>query len=276
MQERKGDNISVVMACYHGDEVAFLEQSVESILLQSLQPFEFIIVVDGPVPHILNNYLEKISSVNDNIILKKLDQNLGAAEARNIGMTMATGDYVAIMDSDDIASSERLRFQLDAIKREKVDAVWGLQEEFDTELSCPAGLKPCPEKHDDIVRALKYRCLLSDPTTFFKRECLGKVKGYPSFIKLGIDHVFFTELYLNGFKFYCVQEVVLKVRVSSAQRKRRGGWDKLQQDYKVRRWMLKNGVISYFEFLMCLSLCACFRLQPNVFRDFMYKKILRR
>ena len=52
--------ISVVMCCYHGDRLESLKEAIESILNQSINFHEFIIVVDGPVSEEIFNFLKNI------------------------------------------------------------------------------------------------------------------------------------------------------------------------------------------------------------------------
>jgi glycosyltransferase involved in cell wall biosynthesis len=100
--------ISVVMAVYNGDR--FLKKAIESILNQSMQDFEFLIINDNSADQseqIIESYTDK------RIRVFKNSQNVGAAEARNIGLRNSKGFYVALMDCDDIAHPDRLKTQMD-------------------------------------------------------------------------------------------------------------------------------------------------------------------
>jgi glycosyltransferase involved in cell wall biosynthesis len=272
----KSHSISVVMACYAGDKIHAVKAAVDSVLAQSVSFEEFIIVLDGPVLSEVSEYLSDLEYSESKVKLVYLPKNSGVAVARNTGMSLSKGDYIAIMDSDDILLPQRLEKQLEAIVKNQVDAVWGLQSEFVDGSGNSAGEKLCPEYHDEIIKALKFRCLLSDPTTFIRRECFLETGGYGDLRFIGMDHMFFLNLYLNGFKFYCVQEVLINVRVSPEQRKRRGGFKLLKTDFALRKWMLKKRIITMIQFLMQLSLYTVFRLIPNFFRDLIYKKFLRK
>lgn len=272
----KEEKISVVMACYQGDRLNALAEAVDSVLEQTIPFYEFIIVVDGPICDEITTYLEQLNIKIDNVEIIYLVENKGAAVARNIGMKKSCGDYIAIMDSDDILYPERLEKQLNALQDKNVDGVWAWQEEFYDETNIFSGIKKCPEQHEDIISKLKFRCLLSDPLTFIKRECFETTGGYGDFKNINIDYKFFLKMMLHGYKFYCVQEVLIRVRVSKEQRVRRGGFALLKQDYKLRYWMFKHGIISLLEFLKFSVIFTIFRLQPNFMRDFLYKNILRK
>lgn len=103
--------ISVVTAVYNDEK--YIRKSVESILQQTYNTFEFIIVDDGSNDNTLSIIREIAKSDNRIIILTQ--QNAGAAAARNLAINSATGKYIAIQDSDDISSPERLQKQLNQL-----------------------------------------------------------------------------------------------------------------------------------------------------------------
>jgi len=269
-------SISVVMSCYHGDTLRNLTSAVNSVLFQTIKFQEFVIVIDGPVNQDIDNFLSRLEKENDSIVVYRLELNCGAARARNFGIRHSSGDIIAIMDSDDILLPNRLEMQLKAMLSKDVDAVWAWQEEFYDGTNKFGGIKQCPENHDEIIKKLKYRCLLPDPTTFIKRACFEKTKGYAEFENINIDYKFFLEMALCGCKFYCVQTPLIRVRISAAQRRRRGGVYLLRQDYKLRKWMRETKIISSLEMYLILIIFAMFRLSPNFIRDIIYKFILRK
>ncbi len=110
----KKPKISVIMAVHNSEK--FLRSSVESILNQTLKDLELIIINDGSSDNsskIIKEYTEKdkrIISINN---LK----NLGPAGTRNQGLKIAKGKYIAILDSDDISSRERLKIQYNYLEK---------------------------------------------------------------------------------------------------------------------------------------------------------------
>lgn len=98
--------ISVVMPCYNAGK--FIEEAIRSILNQSFDDFEFIIVNDGST----DNSRELIAGFEDNrIIYCEAPENRGNYNARNYGMRLAKGSYIAVMDADDVANEHRLAVQ---------------------------------------------------------------------------------------------------------------------------------------------------------------------
>lgn len=96
------------MSVFNG-KIKHLQQAVESILSQTYSEFEFIIVNDGSQKYI-NDYLYTLSDKRVKIIQNQ--QNIGLTNSLNLAIKQATGKYIARMDADDIALSERFEKQL--------------------------------------------------------------------------------------------------------------------------------------------------------------------
>ena len=99
--------ISVIIPAYNCENS--IERAIGSVLNQTCQDFELIIVDDGSK----DGTRDKIRNVHDSrihLILHK--KNRGAAAARNTGMRYAQGKYVAWLDSDDEWLPEKLSFQM--------------------------------------------------------------------------------------------------------------------------------------------------------------------
>lgn len=106
--------ISVVMPTYNRADL--LPRSIESILNQTVQDFEFIIVDDGST----DNSVELILAYqkqDKRIRLIRNGENKGISYSRNKGMDAARGKYLAIMDSDDFSVPERFEKSLRFFKK---------------------------------------------------------------------------------------------------------------------------------------------------------------
>lgn len=107
---KKGDKnplISVVMAAYNAE--SFIGDAIDSIICQSYPNWELIIVDDCS----LDKTIDIVRSYsNDRIILLQNEINKGPAYSRNRALNVAKGDFIAILDSDDIAVRNRFELQL--------------------------------------------------------------------------------------------------------------------------------------------------------------------
>ena len=106
MSER---SVSVVITAYNRPD--FLRDAIESVLSQTV-PAKEIIVVDDCSPKALQPVID---SYGDKVIYFRLEKNSGANTARNKGVSLASGDFIAFLDDDDVWFPEKLERQLDAI-----------------------------------------------------------------------------------------------------------------------------------------------------------------
>lgn len=107
-QKQDKPRVSVIMPVYNTQK-DFLEQAIESMLMQTYTDFELLIVDDASTTDIFSivcRYDDK------RIKYIRLPQNKGAANARNLGINRATGNFIAFLDSDDIAEQNRLEKQI--------------------------------------------------------------------------------------------------------------------------------------------------------------------
>ena len=96
----------------------YLRESIESILNQNYTNFEFIIVNDYSTDKSKDIILEYKKRDSRIVFLNNLSNN-GNYYSRNIGNRIAKGEFIAIMDSDDIAMYERIAIQVEIMKRER-------------------------------------------------------------------------------------------------------------------------------------------------------------
>ncbi len=115
------DLISVIMSNYNTPE-EYLRLAIESILNQTYQNFEFIIIDDCST----DNSLSIIESYSDKRIrIIKNEKNLGITKSLNIGLKAAKGEFVARMDADDISFETRFEKQVEFLKNHPDHIVCG-------------------------------------------------------------------------------------------------------------------------------------------------------
>ena len=99
--------VSIVMPTYNC--AAYLPESIESILAQTYDAYEIVVIDDGSSDNtklVLEPYSEKIRYID-------LGRNEGLPTARNLGIQSAKGEYVAFLDADDIWMPEKLKMSID-------------------------------------------------------------------------------------------------------------------------------------------------------------------
>jgi glycosyltransferase involved in cell wall biosynthesis len=113
--------VSVVLPVYNG--AAFIADAIESILGQTYEPFELIVVDDGST----DGTAEIIRRYPD--VQYIYQENRGAGPARNTGIAAAQGEILAFLDADDIAPPTKLELQAGYLfEHPEADCVLGRQE----------------------------------------------------------------------------------------------------------------------------------------------------
>lgn len=119
--------ISVILCVYN--EERFINKAIESILNQSLNDFELIVVNDGST----DSTLDIINSYNDNRIRLINQKNIGLGASRNKAMKLARGEYVAFLDGDDWFRSDALEIAYSEAKSQNTDITIFQIKYFDDE-----------------------------------------------------------------------------------------------------------------------------------------------
>ena len=269
-------DFSVIMSVYKRDNPEQLDVALDSIINQTLPPNEIIVVVDGPVSDESVKVLENKKKVcpEFKVFYQKENQGLGAV--LRIAVANAQYDYLARMDSDDIALPNRFELQMNEFRKDsKLSLVGGMITEFvDTpDNIISKRILPCSDA--DIKQFMKSRCGVNHMTVIMKKEDLLKAGNYqPDFRQE--DYYLWARMILAGCTFKNIPEVVVNVRSGYDQFARRGGLKYYKDVLKFNRWMYEKKLISLPRMVYndCVRGVVQFLL-PNSIRTFIYKKALR-
>lgn len=114
--------ISVYMPVYNGEK--YIRKSIESVLNQTYQDFELILIDDGSKDGSADICNEYRQSYPDKIVFLKNEKNIGTAETLNRGMKTAKGDYIISIADDDWIDEDTLAEGAKAIERTNADVLW--------------------------------------------------------------------------------------------------------------------------------------------------------
>jgi len=169
--------VSVVMPVRDGG--AFLAAAVDSILSQSFERLELLLVDD----HSVDNALSSLPFNDPRLVLLNSNGH-GVSSAFNTGFEHARGKFIARMDADDISLPGRIQVQLDYLKEHPDIAVCGACVEIFADHALEGGnlryqswLNSCcsPKK---IQRSLYIESPVPNPTAMFRRDALNRLGGY--------------------------------------------------------------------------------------------------
>lgn len=113
--------VSVIMPAYNAEQ--FIDRAIHSVLRQSVDDIELVVVDDAST----DKTIEIVSGIADNddrVKLVRSASNQGPAAARNAGIRVANGEFIAFNDADDVWNTRKLEIQLGYLeKNQSIDGV---------------------------------------------------------------------------------------------------------------------------------------------------------
>ena len=193
----------------------YLKDAIESILSQSFSDFELVIVDDGSTDHcpqILNDFCLRDSRIK---VITQKNSGIGAATQRAI--SECCGQYIVIMDSDDISLPQRLALQKKYLDQHPdIDAVGSQWQMLGTNgENIGTDTHPTDSK---TIKALMFAYFsLHHPTTMIRKSAIEKVGGYSVDRSCLVpDYEFFMRLQLNGSQFANLPQILFLWRLNPA------------------------------------------------------------
>lgn len=203
--------ISVIMPVYNTKE-EFLRAAIESILVQTFENFELIIIDDGSTEE--TKKIEK-EYEDKRIVIIENATNLGLARTLNIGLKSARGKYIARMDSDDISTVDRLEIQYRYMERhEDVIIAGGAAKTLgDREI---IGVFSRRSQEQIKVELLFNNIRLVHPTVMFRSSMLRNHNLWYNEEMVTEDYEFWTRCVLYG-RIVSIPKLLLYYRVHEGQ-----------------------------------------------------------
>lgn len=166
--------VSVVMANHNGER--FLRSAIDSVLSQTYKDFEFILVDDGSSDG-SRDIIAQYALYDKRLISVHLD-HCGLVKALNYGCELARGYFVARLDSDDIAKSDRLETQVAyMLANPAIALVGGAIECIDT-FGNMLFIMKWPGRTDGLHDYLLLDCHISHTTVMFRKDVFDEIGGY--------------------------------------------------------------------------------------------------
>lgn len=195
--------LSVVLPVYNGEK--YLRLAIDSILKQTYPNFELIILNDGST----DKTEEIIKSYNDPRIVYVEKANTGLADTLNVGWKMARYDWIARMDSDDIAFPNRFEEQVKYLT-DDIDII-GSAAIIINQNGDKVGSIRIPTTKQEIVR--KNKTPFIHPTVIIRKSILEKLGGYDTNLRRSEDINLWMRYFHAGNKICNLQYPLLYYRM---------------------------------------------------------------
>jgi hypothetical protein len=252
--------VSVVIAAYNAE--GHLERAVDSALAQTAPPHEVLIVDDASSDDTLA-LARRLAGKHSAVRALAVEVNSGPAHARNVAIDAATGEWVAVLDADDVITPGRLAAMVDVGEGERADVV---VDNFVFVAAGTGGMRPsripAGPGHEVVdryrffqaARAFNYEPTWTLLQPLLRRSFLDAHRiRYPTASRHGEDFLFMADVLLSGAR--CV-----RLRAPGyLYTERAAGWSTTRTDY--------DGLVAQTTALLT---------DPRVARDDRARRLLQR
>lgn len=173
---KKNFVVSVIVPIYNSS-LEFLQQLVDSMRMQTYKYWQLCLADGSDAFHFKERaFCEQCARQDSRIKYIKLEQNLGIAQNTNEALNLATGDYVALLDHDDMLSPDALFECMSVIEKRGADFVYSDEMTFENNVENVQFIHFKPDFSPDTLRSNNYICHLS----LFAKSLINQVGGFSS------------------------------------------------------------------------------------------------
>ena len=219
---RSDPNVSVIMANWRGER--HLRDAITSVLAQTMPDLE-LLVADDASDDASQAIVLEAATKDSRVRLLPAGTNAGPSDARNRAIGEARGDWIAIMDSDDLIHPRRLELLLDAARRSGADVVADDLAFFGDRPDAAGRTLLAPLKLTDMMSVGPTLLVESNNDSglpnlgylkpLIRRRALGSTKYDPT-VRVGEDFDFYLRLLLKGLRLVLVPLPLYQYRRHSA------------------------------------------------------------
>jgi glycosyltransferase involved in cell wall biosynthesis len=226
--------VSVIIPCFNSGK--YLAETIKSVLNQTYQNFEIIIVDDGSTDIFTRQYLSELTHPKIKVFFK---ENEGVSITRNIAISHSTGEYILPLDADDTISKDYLELAVTEFNRNRCLKLVTCDIET---FGCKKGIIPSEEFTIEKILAKNMFVVSS----LFKREDYDKTHGFNPNMKEGFeDWDFWLSLLADGGEIFRINKTCFYYRLHKDSRNNLLDNERLR---KLRYQIYENHAALYQQY----------------------------
>ena len=202
--------VTVLMTVYNGSE--YLDASVQSIINQTFEDFEFLIINDCST----DDSTKIIESFNDQrIVIYDNEKNIGQTKSLNIGLKLAKGKYIARIDADDTALPKWLERLVGYIKEHPGYAAVSPSVIIIDGEDKRKKIRRVPADFHEIIFQIFYNSPMNHVSVLMNKDLILEHGGYDEEFKITQDYELWSSLVRNNYSITNIPDVLMSCRVHS-------------------------------------------------------------
>ena len=201
--------VSVVIPAYNAEQ--FVAETLDSVLSQTFTDFELIVVDDGSsdgTRRVLDEYARR----DPRMRVHAMPANAGAIAARNTGVSLSTGEFLAAMDADDVCLPHRLERQVEFLRANPEVGVVGAYVRLIDDKGTPGAVKTYPSNAALMAWSLLFYNCFAHPAVMMRRSVIEAANGYAAECKGGTEDFELFQRLSHMVRLSTIEEVLLHYR----------------------------------------------------------------
>ena len=191
--------ISIITVCLNSEKT--IEQTIQSVISQNDDNYEYIII-DGEST---DRTLDIVNKYKNNIAIIRSEVDSGVYDAMNKGISIATGDIIGIINSDDWYEPNLFWEKRKSFLESNADVVHGKLNSVHKDGKM--------ETHaTNNIEEIRYMMNIYHPTLFVRKEVYEKYGAFRLKYEIAADYDFVLRLYINGVKFFYLDRMFTNYR----------------------------------------------------------------
>ncbi len=266
---------SVLMTVYEKSNADQFDTALDSIVNQTVMPDQIVVSADGKLTDELEKVIEKYADEYKNIFTVIHNPKMGNYYAANAGIKKCRNEFIARMDSDDIAYRDRCEKELAEFEKSYADIVGSYADEFIGDRKNIVSVRKVPINNEEIKKYAKKRNPFNHPSIMFRKSAAVKCGGY-SRMKRCEDYDFVVKMIMNGAVCRNIPESLLYYRITEDNYSRRKNFDNTKGFIYVRYRNWRRGFCGFFDFFALSVIQIVLFVLPVGITKVFYQKILRK
>jgi glycosyltransferase involved in cell wall biosynthesis len=256
--------VSVTLVVYN-EKPEYLAPAVESVMTQSHKNFEFIIVDDSDDRRLMD-YLRDAAKRDSRIVYIHNEKRGSRTKARNQALRLARGEYVAIVDSDDIQHKDRLAAQVAYMESNKDIGIVGIPLKKINKKGNTLGIRSYPSSPKSVMKLMMFKNALAQPGVMIRKQAITDTGFYDESFEKAEDYELWMRAIARGIKIANLDNPAVGYRVPDIQKRDNANW-KYNLMIKLRYFALDRYIAWRIAGIAAVGLMV---ILPSFVKRFLY------